>query len=343
MEERKNFSFRSLMNSQIFTLIVVLIIVLATFTGLKPSFFKLSNIRNVFLAAAVTGLFVISETMLIISGNLDLSAGHTGAMAGVVVALLIKGDMAWPLVLLITLLIGALAGVINATLVNVFKIQPFIATLAMMSVTEGFAYIVNNGKPCAVNNAGYVKLLAGNIAGIPNGIVIMLIFFVVYGVLLSRTPFGRSVYMIGGNANAARLAGLKPKKISTILYINSGVLAALGGCMLAGRMHTGVPTAVAGTEFTAITAAVLGGVAFSGGAGSLLGGFIGLLIIQFFNNGLTVVNVSSFWQIVAQGTLLIVALILDYFRSRSEARKHMQVSMDKKRALADAAKNKEQA
>ena len=148
----------------------------------------------------------------------------------------------------------------------------------------------------------------------PTPVIVLVVLFIVFGFVLSRTTFGRSVYMIGGNVTAARLAGLRPKIISTKLYLISSVIGAVAGILGAGRMHSGTPTAMTGAEFDAITATVLGGVAFTGGTGSLAGCFIGLLIIQCFNYGLNAVGVSSFWQIIAKGFLLIMALIIDYFR-----------------------------
>jgi ribose/xylose/arabinose/galactoside ABC-type transport system permease subunit len=151
----------------------------------------------------------------------------------------------------------------------------------------------------------------------PLPFVIMLVLIAAYGFLLSRTQFGRNIYLVGGNRQAARLSGLNPKAISSLLYINCGAISALGGAVLAARMHSGAPTAVLGTELDAITAAVLGGVSFMGGSGGMIGCFIGLLMLNCFNNGLTVVDVQPYWQIIAQGALLIVALVVDFFNERS--------------------------
>ena len=207
-------------------------------------------------------------------------------------------------------------GLINSALVNVFNLQPFIATLLMLSVCRRLRFIACNGRS-VVAQRSFIFLGTGRVFGILVPIVILIVFFLVFGFILSRTTFGRSIYMIGGNITAARLAGLNPKKISTSLYIISSVIAALAGIVLAARMHSGAPTAGVGAEFDAITASVLGGIAFTGGTGTLGGSFLGLLIIQAFNNGLTVVGVSSFWKMVAKGVLLIAALIADHYRKTS--------------------------
>jgi ribose transport system permease protein len=222
----------------------------------------------------------------------------------------------WYAALPICLIFGAAAGTVNAILTNVFRLQPFIATLAMASVCQGIGFLLCNGRNISLNDAALNTLGAGRIfSQIPIAIIFLIVFYAIFAFVLNRTTFGRSIYVIGGNPTASHLAGLDPKRISTILYIISGVLAALAGCLLAGRMRSGAPNAITGSEFDAIIAAVLGGVAFTGGRGTLGGCLLGLLIIQCFNNGLNFMGLSSFWQMVAKGLLLIGALLVDYVRS----------------------------
>lgn len=305
---------KKLLRSNMFTLAIVLFLVILIFSILNRRYMTMDNIINIFNSATTVGLLAIGQTYLIIAGHIDLSEGAVGAFAGTLMALLMGKDLAWPLAMLLVLLTGAAAGAINSILVNKFALQPFIATLAVASVFEGFSYIICNGRSIGISNGGFIRMWAGKIGTIPVAVIILVVLFIVFGFLLSRTTFGRSIYMIGGNATAARLAGLNPIKTSTILYILNACLAAFAGIVLSARMHSGAPTAVIGSEFDAITAAVLGGVAFTGGMGTMGGCFIGLIIIQCFNNGLTVTGVSSFWQIVAQGLLLIGALVLDHYR-----------------------------
>ena len=262
-------------------------------------------------------MLAIGETFLIIGGHIDLSNSALAAMSGVMVALLIKSGMPWPLAMLLVLLVGAVVGLINSTLANVFSIQPFIATLAVASICEGVGYIISDGRPIGVTNRSFINLGTYKLFGwIPVPVIILIVSFLVFGFILKKTTFGRKVYIIGGNAEAAHLAGINPKRISTVLYVLSSAIGALVGIILAARMHTGAPTAASGADFDAITAAVLGGVAFTGGKGTMVGCFIGLMIIQCFNTGLSVVGVSSFWQSVAKGLLLVFALVLDHFRAR---------------------------
>lgn len=309
----------SLFKSNEIMMLIVLIVVIAIFSIMNRNYLTYNNMTNILVAASTIGMLAIGETFLIIAGHIDLSSAHIVSLFGVMTALLINGGMPWPLAMIIVVVVSSVVGLANSCLVNVFGLQPFIATLAMSQVCEGVAYLICSGKSIPVNDVVFNEIGTTRVLGIPLPAIIMVILFIIFGLVLSKTVFGRSVYMIGGNPEAARLAGLNPKKTSTILYVIAAMIAAFAGVMMTTRMHSGQPAGGAGSEFDAITAAILGGVAFSGGKGNLAGCFIGLLIMQCFNNGLTVINVSSFWQTVAKGLLLIAALIFDYFRRKKLA------------------------
>ena len=319
MENKKKLKLSEmLLKSNSAILLLILIVVVIVFSVLNGNYFSTQNATNIFYSATTVGLLAIGETFLIIGGHIDLSNSALAAMSGVMVALLIKSGMPWPLAMLLVLLVGAVVGLINSTLANVFSIQPFIATLAVASICEGVGYIISDGRPIGVTNRSFINLGTYKLFGwIPVPVIILIVSFLVFGFILKKTTFGRKVYIIGGNAEAAHLAGISPKRISTVLYVLSSAIGALVGIILASRMHTGAPTAASGADFDAITAAVLGGVAFTGGKGTMVGCFIGLMIIQCFNTGLSVVGVSSFWQSVAKGLLLVFALVLDHFRMKT--------------------------
>ena len=319
MENKKKLKLSEmLLKSNSAILLLILIVVVIVFSVLNGNYFSTQNATNIFYSATTVGLLAIGETFLIIGGHIDLSNSALAAMSGVMVALLIKSGMPWPLAMLLVLLVGAVVGLINSTLANVFSIQPFIATLAVASICEGVGYIISDGRPIGVTNRSFINLGTYKLFGwIPVPVIILIVSFLVFGFILKKTTFGRKVYIIGGNAEAAHLAGISPKRISTVLYVLSSDIGALVGIILAARMHTGAPTAASGADFDAITAAVLGGVAFTGGKGTMVGCFIGLMIIQCFNTGLSVVGVSSFWQSVAKGLLLVFALVLDHFRMKT--------------------------
>ena len=275
-----------LFRSNTIMMVFVLAVVVVIFSVLNGSYFSYTNFVNILNAATIVGMLAIGQTYLIIAGHIDLSSGTAAAMFGVVMALLLQNTgIEWPLAMAITLVMSISVGLINATLVNYFQLQPFIATLAMASVCKGIAYLLCNGKAVTISNDSFIVMGTGSVFGIPIPAIIMIVLFVVFGFILARTVFGRSVYMIGGNVTAARLAGLMPKKISTILYVISSCIAALAGIVLASRMHSGQPGAVSGSEFDAITAAVLGGVAFTGRKGQSCGMLYRFIDYSMFQYG----------------------------------------------------------
>lgn len=293
--------------------LVAMIIIFHVLTGGK--FFTGKNIINILIASSIVGLVVIGESFLLISGQVDLSPGSVAAFSGVLVALLLSiGVNVW-IAIIAVIGIGALIGVFNSFLVTKLKFEPFIGTLATMSIFRGFAFIICGGKSVFITDKTLLYIGVGRIGGIPIPVIIFFVMFGIFAVVSAKTRFGRSVYMIGGNANAARLAGINSFWVRTRLYMLTSAFAALGGIILAGRMSTGQPSASVGLEFDAVTAVVLGGIAMGGGIGSLVGSLIGLFIMQGFNNGLMILNVQSFWQTVARGVLLIAALSFDYYRN----------------------------
>lgn len=310
------------------TLIIALILLVLLFSLLNPNYFSVSNLTNVLIACSLTGFVAIGETNLIIANQNDLSAGSVAAFAGVLAAVLCKAGLHPYLAMLTAVLSGAAVGCVNATLVTRLKLQPFIATLASMSIVRGFAYILCNGKAVAVSSKPFVKLGTTRLMGwLPVPVLLLLIAYIVFGLILSKTYFGRSVYVLGGNTYAAKLAGLNPTAIIYRLHITESSLAAFAGVLLAARMNSGQPSACEGLEFDAITAAVLGGTAFTGGVGTIFGTFLGMVVLQGFKTGLNMVGVQTFWQQVAQGALLIVALAFDYLRKIQREKRYLEESM----------------
>ncbi len=300
-------------------LIFALIVVVALFSFINPNYFTWRNLRNVFMAASLTGLICVGEAMLLIGGMMDLSPGSTAAFAGVAAALLLRRGMPVGAVLLVVIVLGVVVGLFNSFFINQLKISAFIVTLAAQSIIRGFCYIVSGGESILITDSFFLSLGTRTILGIPFPILFMVLVFIGFYVILTKTRFGRNIYSVGGNATASRLAGISTKATTCALFVIMSVLASVGGAILAARMNTGQPQACSGLEFDGITAAILGGVAMSGGQGSLLGAFFGLLILQGFNTGLTIVNVQSFWQYVAKGGLLLLALSFDYLRSKKRS------------------------
>lgn len=307
---------QKVLSSNLLGLFIVMLVMGIVFTILNPGYLSAKNLLNILMAASLSGLIAIGESYLIICGQIDLSPGAVAAFAGVFSGLLAQRGVPFFLIILLTLAVGAIFGCINAFQVNRLKIQPFIASLAMMSIARGLAYIMCGGKPVFIKQEAYIKIGVTRILGIPLPVIILLLSFIVFGIVLVRTRFGRNIYATGGNPAAARLAGININAVKLKLFIISACLASLGGIILASRMNTGQPSAGQNVDFDAITASVLGGIAMTGGTGSLSGTFLGVLILQGFNNGLLLLNISTFWQDVARGLLMIFALTFDFYRKK---------------------------
>ena len=309
------------------TMMAAIVVVFIIFTALNRNFFTLTNIVNILVAGSLVGLVAIGHTYLIIAAQNDLSPGAVVAFSGVLAALLSQAGLPFGVVCIITLISGAIIGIFNAFMVNKIKLDPFIATLVTQSVIRGFAYIICDGKPVSITDNTYLLVGKLRIFGVPLSVWIMIIFIVIFGIILAKTTFGKNIYAIGGNKDAARLAGLNPQRIILICFILMGVLCAIGGIIFSSRMNSGQPAANVNLEFDAITAVILGGVSFMGGVGGMGGTILGIVLIQSFNTGLTMVNVPSFWQYVARGALLLFALTTDYIRKQKRERELLEASM----------------
>jgi ribose transport system permease protein len=309
------------------TMIVAIIVVVTLFTCLNRNYLSLTNAVNILVAASLVGLVAVGHTYLIIAAQNDLSPGSLVAFTGVLAALLAEKGLPLTLVIFLTIICGAIVGVFNALMVNKIKLDPFIATLVTQSVIRGFAYIICGGKPVSISNKAFLKIGTARFAGIPLSVWIMIICIAIFGFILAKTKFGRSIYAIGGNKDAARLAGLDPQKIILVCFIMMGVLCAIGGIIFSSRMNSGQPAANVNLEFDSITAVILGGVSFVGGVGDMSGTILGIILIQSFNTGLTMVNVPSFWQYVAKGALLLFALTTDYIRKQRREKELLAASM----------------
>ena len=310
-----------LIHNKVTLLVAIWILVVVFFTIIKPSYIRPQNILILLKSSTFTGLLGLGVGMLLISGQVDLSTASVTVLSAVIIAFLLSFGVPWVIAALITLLFGAISGGIIAVLVNGFEMMSFIATLGMASVWSGAALVLTRGNPVKYINDSFL-LIASTTFGdiIPLLFVILFILVVFYGLLLAHTKFGRSVYMCGGNRNAARLAGINPKKIHSILFINCGLVSSLSGILYASNFRRGDPVALA-IGLDAITAAVLGGISFTGGTGGTGGFFVGLMLLSFFSNGLTASGLSSYWQTFAGGALLILALLLDYFRENQRLKR----------------------
>jgi ribose transport system permease protein len=301
-------------------LLVFYALLLVIFTGLSKWFLTFSNLASIGTNMAFIGLMAAAGTPLIISGGLDLSVAAVAGMAGVVVALLYGAGVSIWIASLAALVVGAIIGLGNGLLVTRGGLNPFIVTLGSMSIITGLSLVMTGGltQPLLVDSFNWIG--SGTIAGIPFPLLLMVVVFVGFWWLLTWTPLGRRVYAVGGNPDASRLLGLPVERLQLILYVVSGAFGALGGVVLAAMLGAAAPDAAGQSLLTVIAAIILGGTSLFGGRGSAWGTLLAVLILGTLNNGLTLLNVSSFWQQVTRGVVLLLAVGLDQVRVRMQAR-----------------------
>ena len=309
---------KRIVRSKVMIQIAIVVGLVLFFFIMNKHYLSSGNIRSIMNMMSISGIIAVGVACLLIGGGINLAAGAEGMFGGVLVAILLREGLAWPVALLLVLIFGLVAGAVNSFFVNGLNFMGFIVTSAMASVYKGLGLAVTANQNIPINDKAFWNI--GSFALfdlIPLPFIIMVVLMIIYGFILSQTQFGRNVFLVGGNAHAARLSGLNPKRTQTILYLNCGMISAFGGAILASVMHSGAPTSVLGQELDAITAAVLGGVAFGGGSGSMLGCFVGVLMLNCFKNGLTAIRLDAYWNVISQGLLLIIALVVDYLNERA--------------------------
>ena len=307
--------------SRAFLLAVLLVLMIAFFWYYSPnhSYLRINNIVSILNSMVLFIPFAVAVSFPILLGEFDLSPGFVGTAAGAALAtILFETGIPWYVAVIVCLILGIVFGLMNALLINKFLIQSFIATLAVGSfIARGISLIIPSGRTLRIDHPVFDWIGDARIRGVvPVTVVISLIVLIVYGIILSKTNFGRSIYLCGGNRKAARLAGLNPKRLSYIVFANSGMLGALAGLLLAARIKTGNLDGTNSYAFPTVTAAIFGGISFGGGSGSMLGCFLGLLVLCGFQNGLQVMRFSPHWQTIAAGALLLLALSIDYISKR---------------------------
>ncbi|MEI5994380.1 ABC transporter permease [Candidatus Enterococcus mansonii] len=290
--------------------LVVLVIVV---TVLNPSFIATNNLLNLLRQVSINALIAFGMSFVILTGGIDLSVGSTLALSGALTAGLIASGVSPVLAMLFGVVLGAFLGMINGLLITKGKMAPFIATLATMTIYRGATLVYTDGNPITGIGKSFIFQFMGKgyLFGIPFPIIVMLLFFVFLYTLLHKTAFGKKTYAVGGNLKAAEIAGVKTDKIQIIIYTISGLMASISGIILTSRLNSAQPTAGQAYEMDAIAAVVLGGTSLSGGKGRLFGTLIGALIIGTINNGLNLLGVSSFYQQIVKGLVIIIAVLLD--------------------------------
>jgi erythritol transport system permease protein len=313
--------------------LIALAIIITIFALLSPNYLKPDNLIIMTRHVAINAIVAMGMLLTILHGGIDLSVGSTVGLSGIVAGYLLSGwdmpltDMvAYPavwVVIVVALGVGALVGFINGWLVSRLNMAPFIATLGMLYVGRGLAKVISNGLTFTrllgdetLGNTGFLTLLAGKPLGIPAPVWVMIVVAMLLSYLLTRTPFGRWLYGVGGNERASQLSGVPWRKVKTRVYVISGICSAIVGLLLAADLRAATPRSGEFYELNAIAAVVIGGTALSGGRGTIRGTLIGAFSIGFLVDGLVLVGVSAFWQEVIKGAVIILAVAVDQLQQR---------------------------
>ncbi|MFC0201503.1 ABC transporter permease [Paracoccus rhizosphaerae] len=315
-----------------------LIAIIAVFSFLSPNYFTVGNFLIMSSQVAIFGILSVGMLLVILNGGIDLSVGSILALAGVCAGAMMQGveiealgvilyPPVWAVVVL-TLCVGAAVGAVNGILVAFFKVPPFVATLGVMYVARGVALLMTNGLTYnnlrgseALGNTGFSWLGFYRLGGVPISVIVLAVIAIAAGLMLQRSAFGRWLYASGGNERAAELSGVPVKRVKITVYVVSGMLAAVAGLVLASQLTSAGPTAGTTYELTAIAAVVIGGAALTGGRGNVRGTMLGAFVIGFLSAGLVIIGVSSYWQTVFTGAVIVLAVLMNSLQYGGGARK----------------------
>ena len=286
-------------------------------SAMGKNFLTLNNVMNIVNQASINAILAIGASIVILTGGIDLSVGSVVGFIGIFLAMNLKAGMSIPLAIVLCLICGAIVGLFNGILISYGKVPAFITTLGSMQVVRGMAQIINGGQAVSGFPLDIGKVMNTKFFDVvPIGVLYVIIFYTIMILILSYTKFGRGVYAIGGNAHAARLSGIKVKKLEVIVYVICGVFAAFAGVMLLGRLLYADPSAGNSYEMNAIAAAVIGGISMSGGKGKLANTVVGAIILATLTNGLQIMNVATYYQTVITGLVVIIAVFADKQKER---------------------------
>ncbi|TFV58024.1 ABC transporter permease [Mycobacterium sp. PS03-16] len=300
-----------------YAMVIILLMVIAYFSYRSARFSTMDNLVTILVAAAPFALIALGQTLVILTGGIDLSVGSViavSAMAGAATAAANPGQV-W-MTVTVAMLVGLAVGALNGILVSRLNVPPFIATLGTLTAGSGMAYVIGGGAPINGLPAEFGSIANTKILGLQIPVLLMIFGIIALAIIMKRTTYGMRVYAVGGNRNAAEIAGINTKNVLFSVYAFSGLLAGLSGVMLASRVISGPPNLGQGYELDAIAAVVIGGASLMGGRGSIWGTVLGLFMIQTLNNGLDILVVPAYWQNVIMGALIVAAVAIDVWSSK---------------------------
>lgn len=316
-------------NSEILALVIALVLLCAIISLLTPTFLTERNIMNVLRQVSLSAICGFGLTMVILLGEIDLSVGSQQGIAGITSVAVLNATGSIPLAILAALASGALIGALNGVLVTKGNMNSLIVTLGTMAIWRGVIMVSTGAVSIQANDTRFQEIGTGFTGPVPNAVILAAIVFAAIYYVLNYSTFGRYIFAVGGNKEASLMCGLPVHKMKISVYVISGILTMLSGVLLASRMSSGQPTAGTGFEMIVIASIILGGVSLSGGIGSIGGALVGMLILGVLQNGLTLLNVSSFWQDISRGVVIIVAVYIDGIRKSSVAKRAVQEQKEK--------------
>lgn len=299
-------------------ILMVLILLIVLMSIFAPNFNRVDNLLNIARSISVNAILAAGLTFVILTGGIDLSVGSIVAVSGVVAVIAAIAGVPAPVAVVIGMAVGGACGLVNGVLIAYLALAPFIVTLGTMTFLRGLAYTITNGQPIVSSDLNFKDLGNGYLLGIPVPVIAMGAVFLVAWFVLERTRYGRHVYAVGGNAQAARLAGVQVNRIILSVYVVAGICAGLAGVIFAARVISAQPTAGTGYELDAIAAVVLGGTSLVGGRGRIVGTLIGAVILGVLTTGLILLNVQFFTQLLIKGVVIILAVAIDSLKQRPE-------------------------
>lgn len=297
-------------------IIIGLLLLCVLLSIISPVFLSTRNFFNILRQLSNNMFLSCGMLLVILIGGIDLSVGSTMAVTGCLVAgFIVNNGMPPAVALLLAMLAGTLVGVINGAIIALTDIPAFIVTLAMMNIGRGFARLYTSSKTISVDNAFFGYIGTGYIGGVvPTQVIYMIVICCITGLLLNRTKFGRNLYAVGGNRQAAEFSGINARLITFLVFVFSSIMASISGIVLASRMFSGTSTAGTSAEMDAIAAVVLGGTSMSGGIGTLFGTIIGVFLIAILSNGMNLIGIDSSWQLVVKGIVILIAVFIDFVK-----------------------------
>lgn len=300
-------------------IILVMLALMVLFSALSPVFFTYKNLINICRQVSMIGIASVGGMFVMLIGGIDLSQGALVSFFNILCAwMMAKAGMPWAMAVLINIVLGALAGYINGIMVTVANIPALISTLATQNIMFGLAYIICGGQSIAGFADSFRIIGQGYVGPVPIPVILMIVFFAIGGFVLNRTYFGRSLYAIGGNEEAAKLSGINVNRVKRLVYMLSGLFTGFAATITLSRVNSGQANTGDGFEFDVITAIVLGGISVNGGSGKLYNAVIGVLIIGILNNGLVLINMSQYAQMIVKGVILAFAVGFDCIQKKKK-------------------------